>query len=344
MTEQNNPEETNNLPEMTPGSNGMYSISAADGIAMGPKLLQAFMEKLREAADKADLEVKVEPLRGILLIWWYPKGEDMVVEAPLATFLEDLVLQIEVVTEGSVEVPQEQVYDENIQTYEQVVEYLKSVSFAKQNRITIKPTQDVLEKDYFHISWGPTPPAAGNPEGMGVDSKSLEAHVEKMFGYGVNKYVVPRTNLIPSDSGYDELGAVFYKACTKRALTGSMELHSETELITFEWAPTNPDEVKEQSYLDAVLKQISETPKGRTKADKELMLSSGFNTMTELLVEFEMFGEEEQKQIRLVHSGDDSEFIISWSPLSDANAEWDFDSSNGTPDEDPLSEFFDPKA
>jgi len=137
---------------------------------------------------------------------------------------------------------------------------------------------------------------------------------------------------------------VFYKACTKRALTGSMELHSETELITFEWAPTNPDEVKEQSYLDAVLKQISETPKGRTKADKELMLSSGFNTMTELLVEFEMFGEEEQKQIRLVHSGDDSEFIISWSPLSDANAEWDFDSSNGTPDEDPLSEFFDPKA
>lgn len=142
------------LPEMVPGSNGMYSISAEDGIKMGPKVLQAFMQKLREAAEIAQLEVKVEPLRGILMIWWYPKEE--------STFLTDVLQHMSAVPEGTMQAERKLIFADDVKNLEQLVEFFKMVSQTRAMHIEIK---DTLDTDYLEIVWRPSREILGETDG-----------------------------------------------------------------------------------------------------------------------------------------------------------------------------------
>ena len=69
-----------NDPQMKKGDPGMFLISSQDAIELGPKAVSEFVQRLKNDAENLELEVKIEPLKGGLMFWWYPKE---FVDAPL---------------------------------------------------------------------------------------------------------------------------------------------------------------------------------------------------------------------------------------------------------------------
>lgn len=174
MTENTEQNETydRELPEMTPGSNGMYMISAKDGMEMGPMVLQAFMAKLREAADKAELEVKVEPTQGVLMIWWYPREEP--------TFLDDLAQHMGAVPAGEMTVGLETIG----LTYVELIEGLAGVSVRKQNVINLKDVEgDETGVTTVQIIWSPKAGLASMAEWNEGMDRTNEQPVEEEASY-----------------------------------------------------------------------------------------------------------------------------------------------------------------
>lgn len=175
MTENTEQNETydRELPEMVPGSDGMYMISAKDGMDMGPIVLQAFMAKLREAADKADLTVKVEPTQGVLMIWWYPKEDDN-------TFIEDLAQHMTVVLAGDMTVG----LDAIGLTHEQLVEGLKLVSTIRKSVIDVKNVEgDETGVTTVQIIWSPKVGLASMAEWNEGMDRTNEQPVEEEASY-----------------------------------------------------------------------------------------------------------------------------------------------------------------
>lgn len=343
-TEQNTNEERE-LPEMVPGSSGMYMISAKDGMEMGPMVLQAFMAKLREAADKADLEVKVEPMQGVLMIWWFPAAEVGTDD----TFMYDLGRHMNVVPEGEMNVALGMIG----MTSEELIDGLKIISVAKSKHITVS---DVEGEPRVLISWKPWARAMLSEFDAALDRtnenvsefysvvegafdldsntpilehviywEKLETWVDEMFHtHGDGFLVVPRTNLLPYDEGYDQLKELFEKACSKLALKGKMELHGPTDYIRFEWQPLTPEDIEEErTYLDAVFEDIIKEPRGTTRANKaRMMQSADVETMGELAPFFETFGQMHELEIRLAYSILNAEAVIDWRPLSEKEQSW----------------------
>jgi len=319
MTEQNTTPETdesNPVPEMVPGSSGMYSISAADGIKMGPAVLQAFMQELRKAADAAKLEVKVEPLQGVLMIWWYPQEEK--------TFLDDIVQHMSAVPEGELEATEEQLFVGGVTNMNELHDYFNRIGEAKNSSIWINEVQQLGEKKHLKIRWSSKvmePTVEIKVEVEEFQKAVVESYIDTIFVTSAKgNHTVQRTDLIPFDSGLEELKEIFEVACSKRALVGEMHFHAPTELLTFTWRPKTKEDIPVRTYLDAVVEAIDAEERGSTTASKALLLGPDDNirTMQQLMAFWEMTGELKQKAIRMVHTGGGDEVHLSWVPLSEA--------------------------
>lgn len=332
------------LPEMQAGKNGMYSISAMDGIKMGPIVIQAFMQKLREAAEKADLEVKVEPMRGQLLIWWYPRTEP--------TFLEDLAQHISVVPAGEMDVVLGMIELD----LEELLEGLKKLSGDLHVGINVKP--DVLsEVPSVHLTWGPLPGIMSVSEfdasmdrtnekafyesvegAWDLDSNTpieefviywevLAEWVDKMFSvYNEGALAIPRAEILPPTEGYEQLEELFQKACSKHAMRGAMTLQDNDDaIINFSWRHLTHEDIKERhtrTYLDAVMEHVDDHERGKTTVSKKHMLSEQIQSMEQLVAFLEHLGERTQKVFALIHQPSSDEMVLHWRPFGEKELAW----------------------
>lgn len=217
MTEPTN-EQT--LPEMQPGSNGMYSISAEDGIKMGPAVLQAFMGKLREAAEIAQLEVKVEPLRGILMIWWYPKEE--------STFLTDVLQHMSAVPTGSMKAERKLLFADDVKNVEQLVEFFKMVSQTRLMHIEIK---DTIDTDYLEIEWRPSNPLDFPPRTY------LDAVAEEFDKAPSGELTASRKNMLESKKNMTEVMEYFMDVSSTKSLDIVADYAVDSDEVKISWRP-----------------------------------------------------------------------------------------------------------
>lgn len=241
MTEPTN-EQT--LPEMQPGSSGMYSISAADGIQMGPAVLQAFMKKLREAAEAAQLEVKVEPLRGLLMIWWVPMDE-----GKPTTYLDGVVDTLSKSERGDAKASKAMLLgpDDNVRTMQQLCAFFEMTGELLKKRIRVVYTGG---GDEVSLSWAPL----GEDPGWDSDWVDALAKREPTFLDDLVEHmgVVPEgeVEVTLDDIASGELQTLeeltealkMVGRVKNSSITVRPEMTGESMTIHIEWSPLLTDE------------------------------------------------------------------------------------------------------
>ena len=137
-----------NDPQMKKGDPGMFLISSQDAIELGPKAVSEFVQRLKNDAENLELEVKIEPLKGGLMFWWYPKE---FVEKKEPTFLDDVLQHMSAVPEGELQAEKKLLFADEVQNLEELAEFFKPVMGAK-SQITVT---EHIDKAYVTIKWGP---------------------------------------------------------------------------------------------------------------------------------------------------------------------------------------------
>lgn len=219
MTEATN-EQT--LPEMQPGSNGMYSISGPDAVKMGPKVLQAFLDKMKEVADAANLEVKVEPINRLLTIWWFPKEE----KEP--TFLDDVLQHMGAVPTGSLKAERKLLFADDVKNLEQLIEFFKMVSETKKKFIEVT---DTLDTDYLEISWRPS-----NPLDFPVRTY-LDAVAEAFDVTPSGELTASRKLMLESKKNMTEVMEYFMDVSSAKSLHIVVDDAGDTDEVKISWRP-----------------------------------------------------------------------------------------------------------
>jgi hypothetical protein len=130
------------------------------------------MQKLREAADSADLEVKVEPMQGVLMIWWFPKVEK--------TFLDDVVQHMGAVPEGELEATEEQLFVGGVTNLNELYEYFNTVAAVKQSSIWINEAQQLGGTKHLKIRWEPRDCDSSN-EHPEEAAENEQTYLERIF-------------------------------------------------------------------------------------------------------------------------------------------------------------------